>query len=627
MGYAFISYSTKNQSTADSLRVLLNSNGIDTWMAPYDIPVGSNYLKVLNKAIGECSCLVLLLTDHAQNSPWVPKEVATAITERKPIIPVQTENITLNDEFEILLSTNQIVAVQKIDTSDARMKHIINTISTHCNGSAPQAIESKPSDNSVAARLRAAIKSFADADIVAEGIDEISKKLEREFSNAKIPVLIEGYEIGLRFIRFRIKPYPNVSLSKIRAFIDDLQLVFETRSICAQLPIPGTKLIGIDIPRRNPKWVRLLDVIKDDKIVKNSTTVAMGASFDGTILFKDAKDFPHLLISGASGSGKSVFINSLIMSILSHATPDDIRLILVDTKRVEFDEYMTLPHLLCPIVQNTKSAINALQYANNEMNRRYEMFMNANVKGLDAYNEYANKEGIKQLPRIFIFVDEFADLMLVDKARIESYILIIAQKARAAGIHLILSTQRPSVDILTGSIKANIPSRVVFRVSSIVDSMVALGHSGAEKLLGHGDMLLYYNNSCEVQRLQAPLVTITELRSFIDALSSIYAGVSYDTTALNEISGIDEKENSEAECEDIIKDECFLEAIDVVRDTGILSTSQLQRKLMIGYTRATKFIDEMKRLEIVEILPSSTKRKTLAQIDEIKLARLIRASK
>ncbi len=631
MGYAFISYSSKNQSAADSMRELLKKNSIETWMAPYDIPIGSRYGQVINQAIKECACFVLLLTEHSQNSIWVPKEVERALNYGKPIIPIQLEQIKLNDEFELYISTNQIVAIQKIDESEPLMEKILATVLNLCgttNGavsssqSGEKTASKKQTDTkrkpsapvTVAERLRATIKASASADAQSEGAERLGRNLAEALQAFKIDATVDDYDIGPRLIRYYVTPARGVSATKISRLKDDLKLALQTESLRIEIPIPGTNKIGIELPRRNPKWVRLLDVMKNDEIARSTTTVALGSAIDGELIYKDAKDFPHLIVAGAVGMGKSVFINSLVISILAHATPDEIRFILIDPRRIEFNNYHQLPHLLCPVVNDTKGAINALKYAENEMTRRYERMTLAKVRSIDAYNEYAKDNGLKQLPRIFIIIDELAELMLVDKKTIEGYVLTIAQKARLAGIHLILGTARPSVDVLTGLIKANIPSRVTFKTACVVDSMTAIDKAGAEELLHNGDML-YVDMARSPIRLQSLTVTDTEVKSFIDTLKSVYENTVYDNDALKEImrdedentvsSSLDAREEDSAGIYDIyvrglLQDETFLKCVDALIENGTAAISWLQRKMLIGYSKAASYFDAMEHLGIIE---------------------------
>ena len=405
---------------------------------------------------------------------------------------------------------------------------------------------------------------------------------------------------------------------------DDIALNLAAKSIRIEAPIPGKAAVGIEIPNANNEGVYLREVIESDKFknAESKLTFAIGKDTAGDIAIGDIAKMPHALIAGATGSGKSVCINSIITSILYKSKPSEVKLILVDPKMVELSGYNGIPHLLIPVVTDPKKAAGALNWAVQEMVNRYSLFASKGVKDIKGYNKIIEQEeaGIK-LPQIVIIIDELADLMMVAPNDVEDAICRLAQMARAAGMHLIIATQRPSVDVITGIIKANVPSRVAFTVSSQVDSRTILDSAGAEKLLGKGDMLYFPVGEIKPLRMQGAFVTEKEVESIVEYIKK-HTSSTYDENIIESIekSG---KKGREEEGEDAKEADPLLnDAIDLVVDLGRASASTIQRRFSVGYARAGRIIDQMELRGIISGPDGSKPRQVLiskAEWQELKL--------
>ncbi|WP_144352833.1 FtsK/SpoIIIE family DNA translocase [Sporomusa termitida] len=397
---------------------------------------------------------------------------------------------------------------------------------------------------------------------------------------------------GPTVTRYELEPAPGVKVSKIVNLADDLSLKLASSGVRIEAPIPGKAAIGIEVPNKELSGVALREVLESDEFQRSSSglTVALGKDIAGQPIVTDLAKMPHLLVAGATGSGKSVCINTLITSVLFKARPDEVKLVLIDPKMVELSNYNGIPHLLTPVVTDAKKAASALNWAVQEMERRYEVFATAGVRDISRYNELHPES---RLPLILIIIDELADLMMVAPVDVEDAICRLAQKARAAGLHLVLATQRPSVDVITGTIKANVPSRISFAVSSQVDSRTILDMAGAEKLLGKGDMLFYPVGAAKPLRVQGAFIGDTEVE---DLVAYIKAQAEPEYT-----EGITTVEAGSADKEEAAhyEDELLEEAVRMVLETGQASVSMLQRKFRIGYTRAARLIDTMEEMKIV----------------------------
>ena len=427
--------------------------------------------------------------------------------------------------------------------------------------------------------------------------------LEKTLSDFGVEAKVNQVTVGTTITRYELQPSPGVKVSKIVNLTDDIALSLAAKSIRIEAPIPGKSAIGIEVPNEEAQMVTLREVLESDEFNKFESPLAMGLGKDiaGKPIIADIGKMPHLLIAGSTGSGKSVCVNTLINSILYKSNPDEVKFLLIDPKVVELANYNGIPHLLIPVVTDPKKAANALNWAVTEMNRRYKLFAESSVKDITSYNEKSEEK----LPKIVIIIDELADLMMVSANDVEDYICRLAQMARAAGMHLIVATQRPSVDVITGVIKANIPSRIAFAVSSQTDSRTILDMGGAEKLLGKGDMLFYPLGAAKPVRLQGAFISESESERVIDYVKSqVKDEVKYEECIVDSISKISKEQSSDV-------DEFLSEAIEFVVESGQASASMLQRKFKIGFNRAARLIDSMEERGIVGKSEGSKPRKVL----------------
>ncbi len=412
--------------------------------------------------------------------------------------------------------------------------------------------------------------------------------------------------------RYELQPAPGVKVSRIVNLTDDIALNLAASGVRVEAPIPGKAAIGIEVPNKNTAPVVIREVLESDSFLNHPSKVAfaLGKDIAGKNIIADIAKMPHLLIAGATGSGKSVCINSLIISILYKATPDEVRLIMIDPKVVELSAYNGIPHLMIPVVTDPKKAAGALNWAVQEMVSRYKMFAEKGVRDIERYNEQVQEDETK-LPQIVVIIDELADLMMVAPGEVEDAICRLAQMARAAGIHLVIATQRPSVDVITGVIKANIPSRIAFAVSSQTDSRTILDMGGAEKLLGRGDMLFYPVGYNKPIRVQGAFITEKEVESVVNCIKSQNEGPNYNMDVLEEVAADQDERH-----DDSFDDELLPDAIEVVIDAGQASISMIQRRLRVGYARAARLIDEMEVRGLVSGFDGSKPRNVLITKEE-----------
>lgn len=444
-----------------------------------------------------------------------------------------------------------------------------------------------------------------------------AQKLEETLRNFHVDARVMQVTQGPTVTRYEIQPAVGVKVNSIVRLADDIALNLEAKSIRIEAPIPGKAAVGIEVENDAVTMVRLREIIDSDefKNSKSKITFAVGKDISGKAIVADLKSMPHLLIAGSTGSGKSVCINSIITSLLYKANPDEVKLILVDPKVVELGNYNGIPHLLIPVVTDPSKAAAALNWAVAEMTDRYKKFAEEGVRDLESYNEYvrANEEPEKVMPQVVIIIDELADLMMAAPSQIEESICRLAQMARAAGMHLIVATQRPSVDVITGVIKANIPSRIAFAVSSQVDSRTILDMQGAEKLVGKGDMLFNPMGMGKPIRVQGTFVTDGEVHKVIDFVKSqVENGTSsYNEDILTKI----ERTNVQESMDD--SDDLLPEAIDLVVRSGQASVSMLQRRFRIGYNRAARIVDMMEARGIIGPQDGSRPRQVLMTEEEL----------
>ncbi len=446
-----------------------------------------------------------------------------------------------------------------------------------------------------------------------EDLKKDGEKLIETLNNFNIPCNILQINKGPTITRYEIQPAPGIKVSRITGLANDIALALATSDIRMEAPIPGKSAIGIEVPNKSKTSVFLRNLIesKEYKSVTTNIPFALGKDIAGKNIIASIDKMPHLLIAGATGSGKSVCINSLIMSILFKAKPDEVKLILIDPKVVELSVYNGLPHLLIPVVTDPRKAANALNWAVAEMTNRYKVFAANSVRDIATYNEKMVKEGNDKMPQIVIIIDELADLMTVASSEVEEYITRIAQLARACGMHLVIATQRPSVDVITGVIKANIPSRIAFAVSSHIDSRTILDCGGAEKLLGKGDMLYHPIGLPKPIRIQGTFISDDEIKKVVDYIRE--QQIEIKTNKQNEIINEIEKTNSSDE----EVDELLEQAVEMVVTDGQASASYIQRKFKVGYARAARIIDQLEERGIVGGHEGSKPRKVLITKEEL----------
>ena len=407
---------------------------------------------------------------------------------------------------------------------------------------------------------------------------------------------------------FEFKPAPHIKVSKILTLQDDLAMALKAQTIRIQAPVPGKDVVGIEVPNKTIDTIYLKEILQSD-IYKNSSsplTIALGKDIVGNPFVTDLKKLPHLLIAGTTGSGKSVGINAMLLSLLYRNSPDTLRLLMIDPKMLEFSIYNDIPHLLTPVITKPKHAITALANMVNEMERRYKILSQSKTKNIENYNEKAKKQGLPHIPYIVIIIDELADLMMTSGKEVEFYISRLAQMARASGIHLLVATQRPSVDVVTGLIKANLPSRISFKVGQKIDSKVILDASGADSLLGRGDMLFTPPGSSGLIRLHAPYASEEEIERVVEYLKKQQA-VEYDESFLKESES---DSNSKATIDDEI-DEYFEDAKNIVLNEKKCSISYIQRRLQIGYNRAARIVEQLEATGILSSPNSKGQREIL----------------
>ncbi len=451
---------------------------------------------------------------------------------------------------------------------------------------------------------------------------------ELRAKSEKIVRTLQSFGIGTHIVdisrspsvtRFELQPDPGVKISRITALADDIAMNLAASGVRIEAPIPNKNAVGIEVPNAEKTTVTLREILESKEFAgsKAKTTVALGRDIQGNSTCADLSKMPHLLVAGTTGSGKSVCLNAMIMSLLYKGTPEEIKLIMIDPKKVEFSVYQAIPHLLVPVVSDPRKAAGALSWAAAEMDKRYALFAEKGVRNIQGYNTIAAGEGLPKMPTIVIFIDELSDLMMVASKEVEDSICRLAQKARAAGMVLVIATQRPSVDVITGLIKANIPSRIALTVKSQIDSRTIIDQGGAEKLLGHGDMLFCPVNLSKPLRVQGCYVDDEEIERVVNFVSK-QSGANYDDSVMEEIEKNAAREPGKKKnavdtelVGDSDEDEMFPKAVEVVVEAGMASTTLLQRKLKLGYARAARIIDELSERGVIGPFEGSKPRKVL----------------
>lgn len=457
----------------------------------------------------------------------------------------------------------------------------------------------------------------------AKALTDTATRLQKTLYSFGVSAKVENVSVGPAITRYELRPAEGVRVSKIANLADDIALNLAAETIRIEAPIPGKQAVGIEVPNKEKEIVHFREVLDSDEFKGNKSklTVGLGKDVAGNVQLADIAKMPHVLIAGSTGSGKSVCINTIITSIIYNAKPSEVKFVMVDPKVVELSVYNGIPHLLIPVVTDPRKAAGALAWAVQEMDDRYNKFASKGVRDIKGYNKAIEKdaeEGAGKLPQIVIIIDELADLMMVAKNDVEDAICRLAQKARAAGMHLVIATQRPSVDVITGLIKANVPSRIAFAVSSQVDSRTILDSVGAEKLLGKGDMLFFPSGAPKPSRVQGAFVSDDEVEKIVDFIKSNgTATYSEDILETIENSNKTDKEIASEAQDDDDTDPFLMEAIQTVVETGQASTSFIQRRFKVGYARAGRIIDQMEERGVISGYQGSKPREVLMSLERL----------
>ncbi len=441
---------------------------------------------------------------------------------------------------------------------------------------------------------------------IKEDLTHNARVLEETLDDFGITVKITDIERGPIITRYELEPAPGVKVNRIVTLGDDIALAMKAQSVRIVAPIPGKARVGIEVPNTTSTLVYVKEIVssKEFQDSQGRLTIALGKDISGTAVIAHLDDMPHMLIAGTTGSGKTVCVNAVILSLLMRYTPNELKFVMIDPKMVELAPFNGLPHLLCPVVTESKKAAGALNWVVNEMERRYRLLAELGVRNIKGYNEKKTEE---PFPYIVVLIDEFADLMVVARDQVESAVTRLAQLSRAVGIHLVLATQRPSVDVITGVIKANMPARISFKVASKVDSRTVLDMNGADKLLGKGDMLFLRPQDAKLTRAQGALVSDTEIERVVEFIKAQASPV-YDEQIVK-----DQSRSSTVSSE---RDELYDEAVRIIIESNQASVSILQRRLRLGYTRAARIIDMMEEDGMVGPFEGSKPRRLLVDRDE-----------
>ncbi|MFL0195895.1 DNA translocase FtsK [Clostridium sp. WILCCON 0269] len=538
-----------------------------------------------------------LKEDNDENSEVKNKDFIRGLSKIKILDFMKSGNVDKKDESNDGVESNENLKCPIEDTEHIAYDKKLDPINTELEEKMIQS-----GKNSVF------LYSFPPLDLLNQNVQlKLNKQDKKELINSasKLEETLASFGVDVKILqvsrgpsvtRFELQPGSGIKVSKIVNLSDDIALGLAASAVRIEAPIPGKSVIGIEVPNKELTSVYLREVVESEefKNSKNRLAYCLGKDIGGNCIVSDLTEMPHMLIAGATGSGKSVCINSLIVSLLYKYAPEDVRLLMIDPKVVELSVYNGIPHLLIPVVIDPKKAAGALNWAVQEMNRRYKLFAESGVRNIEGYNDLFERGILEgKLPFVVIIIDELSDLMMVCPNEVEDYIGRLAQMARAAGMHLVIATQRPSVDVITGVIKANIPSRISFAVSSQIDSRTILDSSGAERLLGKGDMLFYPVGTSKPVRIQGAFISETEVEKVVYYIKNNEGEPQYEDKIIEQIdTGINSNVSNNY-------DEFLDRAIEIVLNEGQVSTSLLQRRLRIGYNRAARIIEEMEGRKII----------------------------
>lgn len=560
----------------------------------FDIPLDDNILKETNHKDSE----KILLSLDKEEKINKPKKISTETSlDQKNLIDNLVKKVALDMSLNSNKNNDNIV---KKSSLKQQKEEEIQSMKDELEAANVKYIIEEEYKIPPSTFLKKFIPS--DNEDISQELKGNAERLVDTLKSFGVQTRVIDISRGPAVTRYELQPSAGVKISKITNLSDDIALNLATAGVRIEAPIPNKAAVGIEVPNKNVDIVTLREIIESDdfKNSKSKLTVALGKDITGNMAIADLSRMPHTLIAGSTGSGKSVCINSIIVSILYKSSPEEVKIVMIDPKVVELGIYNGIPHLLVPVVTDPRKAAGALNWAVTEMLNRYKIFADSGVRDLAGYNKFANKkDDIKPMPQIVIIIDELADLMMAAPNEVEDAICRLAQMARAAGMHLVIATQRPSVDVITGVIKANIPSRIAFAVSSQVDSRTILDGSGAEKLLGRGDMLFAPMGSSKPIRVQGCFVSDTEVEQVVSFIKN-KKNHEYDEEIIQEIEKQSVVANQkEKNSGDSLEDEMLMPAIRCIVESGQASTSYLQRKLKLGYARAARIIDDLEDRGII----------------------------
>lgn len=616
--HVFISYKSEEYDQASAARMILKMEGIPVWMAPESIESGDNYPTAIGKALDECGCVLFMMSKASQNSRWIQKEIEMAIGLSKVVVPLRLDDSPLNYSFRFMLGDCQAEKPESLTPTDPNFKKILASIKKAIGWTEavkktakPKSTTAKKNQNGLKApdaRTNFIPKDLDSEVVNGEKIVETATLIEKTLNRlwgSKAFVETVGVDVGPCVLRYRLRMIGAVGSRLANAAESELLIALRVDSVRVEFPIIGTKEIGVEIPRRNREVVRLLDLVRtpEFKNFEGELPFIVGKDSFGTPVFYDVAKLPHLLVAGATGQGKSAFLRAMLTSLMIKKNPDELRIALVDVKGVEFTSFTDAPHnLLQKPITTPDRAVALLKWLQTEMERRYTVFSEVGLRSCLRYNEQFGSDPSKKMPYIVVVFDEFADFTIFSKQLrddFENNLVRLLAKSRAAGIYIILSTQRPNAEVITGTIKANIPSRLALKTVSAVDSRIILDQPGAESLLGHGDALFNPMTYLGPMRVQTAYVSDRETSDFLLETKERFVSdfsPSIEQFIVDAVDRARAKNDPDAYPK---YDEQLKRAVALAIREGKLNCSVLQRKNSIGYSLATRLLDKMAELGFI----------------------------